>query len=122
MRFHSILSISDDESLLKTREHILQHEGHSVTSALGFDEGLHRCRNQSFDLVIIGHSLQPTQKAAILAAVKTHGGAPVLQLRRYGQSPLQGADFCLEVREGPRAFIEHVKAVLQRNAGDASGS
>ena len=51
-RAPSILSISYDESLLRTREWLLRASGFTVTSALGFTEAAAHCRNSDFDLVI----------------------------------------------------------------------
>ena len=54
-----ILSVSYDSSLLKTRQLILEQEGHQVVSALGFTDALQQCESsKDFDLFILGHSTQ----------------------------------------------------------------
>ena len=69
-RAPSVLSISYDESLLRTRERILKAAGFDVTSALGFTEASAHCGKSSFDLVIIGHSLPRTDKAALVQEIR----------------------------------------------------
>jgi DNA-binding response OmpR family regulator len=59
----SILSVSCDENLLLTRQLLLQTAGYEVTSALGYTAALMHCRNASFDVMVLGHSL-PGLKSA----------------------------------------------------------
>jgi len=115
----SILSISYDESLLRTREWLLRAAGFSVTSALGFTDATAHCRNSAFDLVIVGHSIPQKDKAALIEQVRTHNHTRILSLRRQGDVPMPGADLSLESSEGPDALLEAVKAVFGKNSASA---
>ena len=87
-----ILSVSYDESLLKTRELLLRREGYDVTSALGFTQALARCHNGNFDLFILGHSIPDDDKRELIRQSRSQCAAPVLALRRHGEEAPDGAD------------------------------
>jgi DNA-binding response OmpR family regulator len=112
----SILSISYDESLLRTREWLLRAAGFTVTSALGFTEAVAHCGNSDFDLVIIGHSIPQKDTTALIERVRTHNHTRILSLRRQGEEPIQGADYSVESAQGPDALLEAVKAALGRKS------
>ena len=106
-----ILSISYDESLLRTRQWILEREGYEVTSALGFLDAQAQCRTGGFDLVIIGHSLPQKDKAELLRLAKRGCARRVLSLRRPGQQPVEGADLSIILPESPQELLDAVKGL-----------
>ena len=116
----SILSISYDESLLRTREWLLRGAGFSVTSALGFTQAAAHCGNAGFDLVVIGHSIPQSDRAALIQQVRTHNHTRILSLRRQGEEPVTDADHCVESSLGPDAFIAAVKTVLGNESDSAT--
>lgn len=107
-----ILSVSYDESLLRTREWVLQTAGFKVTSALGFKNALKQCRNGRFDLVIIGHSIPREQINALIDAVNAQDHTRLLVLRMPGDAPLRGTYHSLMASEGPEALISAVKTAF----------
>ena len=111
---HRILSISYDESLLITRQMLLEQAGYEVLSALGFTEALKHCHGERFSLVILGHSLPRSDKESLVAAIKTDCNAPILSLRRHGDPPVRGADHSIEAIEGPAALLAAVAKALKR--------
>jgi DNA-binding response OmpR family regulator len=108
-----ILSISYDESLLMTRQMILEQAGFQVTSALGFAESLERSQKGPFDLVVLGHSLPIKDKSAIVAALKGKNKPKILSIRRHGYAPIPEADASVDALEGPHALLEAVRKVLR---------
>lgn len=112
-RAPSILSISYDESLLRTREWLLRASGFTVTSALGFTEAAAHCRNSTFDLVIIGHSIPRHDRIALIEQVRRHNHTRILSLRRQGEEPIPGTGHWVESSEGPDALLAAVKDALQ---------
>ena len=110
-RAPSVLSISYDESLLRTREWILQGAGFHVTSALGFIEASSLCREDRFDVVIIGHSLPQADKTALIQQVRTHNYTRILCLRRVGEGLLPGVDHSVEPSSGD-VLLEAVRTAL----------
>ena len=111
-RIPCVLSVSYDESLLRTREWILKGAGFAVTSALGFTEAVAHCRNAAFDLAIIGHSIPISDRMALIDQLRKHNHTRVLALRRHGDENLPGVDHFIEPSLGPDALLEAVRTVL----------
>lgn len=107
----SIISISYDESLLRTREWILKAAGFKVTSALGFTEASAYCLDSGFDLVIIGHSLPTKDKAAPIEHIRRHNHTRILSLRRPTEETLPRVDHSID-SWSPDNLVAAVKAVL----------
>lgn len=114
----TILSISYDESLLRTREWILKAAGFQVTSALGFSEASDYCNRGGFDLVIIGHSLPSKDKAALVRQIRSHDHTRILSLRRAGELPMAGVDHSVDPTSVD-ALLEAVHHALQSQTGKA---
>lgn len=119
-RAPSVLSISYDESLLRTREWILESAGFNVTSALGFAQAAAHCGNSGFDLVIIGHSLPWTDRAALVQEVRKHNHSRILGLRTQGEEPVPGLDHWVESFAADD-LLEAVRTAL-RNNGNSGGN
>ena len=107
-----ILSVSYDESLLRTREWILKRAGFAVTSALGFTEALTHCGNSAFDVVIIGHSIPKPDRIALVTHVRRHNHTRILALRRQGEEHIPDIDHFIEPSLGPDALLEAVRTTL----------
>lgn len=86
-----ILSVSYDPTLLRTRQMLLERAGYEVVSTPDLAGALEKCRDTEYDLVIMGHSIPPTDKLEIMHALRQHCPAPVLALLRPGESPLREA-------------------------------
>jgi ActR/RegA family two-component response regulator len=52
-----ILSVSCDETLLRTRHMLLERAGYEVVPAMGYEAGLGECNKALFDLFVLGHSI-----------------------------------------------------------------
>ena len=89
----NILSTSYDDALLRTREWMLQREGHSVVSAIGFHEAREACEKTGFDLFVIGHSIPIKDKQDLITCFRANNpNARVIALTRAGESNLQEVD------------------------------
>jgi CheY-like chemotaxis protein len=108
-----ILSISYDQSLLVTRQMILEQAGYDVSSAFGFAEALDICKaRKDFDLILMGHSMPQKDKTVLLGLLRPECNAPLLSIRKHGDSPLPGADYSVDAHDGPSALLEVVKETL----------
>jgi hypothetical protein len=117
----SLLSVSYDESLLRTRHWILETAGFNVTSALGFTQATNHFRTGAFDLVIVGHSIPHEDREALLKMLRIETECRVLSLRKPGDPPLPGADHSIDAWDGPEALISAVRKVLGAKAASGSG-
>jgi DNA-binding response OmpR family regulator len=110
-----ILSISYDRALLQTRRMLLEEAGFEVISASSFREAFDLCRVGAFDLLIIGHSIPPNDKASMIAAARRTAKAPILSIRTDTEPPAQGADFSVFGLEGPKVLLEAVKEAFNKS-------
>lgn len=113
-----ILSVSYSEVLLKTRQMLLEPEGHEIFSALGFSDGIAQCKQGGFDLFILGHSLPYSDKQELVTTFRKHSDAPIISLRGHsGQRPVEGVNF--EIETDPEELLRLVRKVLRADAATA---
>ncbi len=108
-----ILSVSYDETLLRTRELMLKGVGYKVTSAFGNHECQIACRKGgSFDLLIMGHSIPKKDKLDMIRFFRGFNpNALVIALTRAGESRLVEVDAYLNPGD-PEELIRAVSRTL----------
>lgn len=109
----TILSISYNESLLLTRQMLLQQMGHKVYSAEGFAKAFKFCESQSanVDLIVLGHSIPHDDKVAIIEQCTKICRCPVLALLRSGEGPIPGASKAIDSSD-PEAFLTAINEIV----------
>lgn len=106
-----ILSVSYSQLLLRTRQMLLESKGHQVVSSLGFTRSLNYCKRKKFDLFILGHSIPPSEKRALISAFREQNRVPIISLRRSpGDQLVDGADFHTET--DPELLLQLVDQIL----------
>jgi DNA-binding response OmpR family regulator len=105
-----ILSVSYNETLLATREMLLEHMGYIVISALGFTEAVKHCQNDGFDLFILGHSIAYKDKLHLIKTFRENCPAPILSLERLNEEQVP-SDFHASP-DNPANFIKVVNEIL----------
>jgi CheY-like chemotaxis protein len=108
-----MLCISYDESLLRTRQLLFEHEGYEVTSAFGYVEGLEHCRAGHFDLAFIGHSVPHVDKASLAGEFVAHNEGYIVATTMLGEDPINRVHF-LPASVGPQMVLEAIRNLLQR--------
>ena len=110
-----ILSISYDKALLATRQMLLQMLGYSVVSVEGFKDAWEHCATagNGFNLVVLGHSIPPKDKQAIIEEIRKNHHVPVLALLRPGESPVDGSTTSIQA-DDPAKLLECVKEMLEK--------
>jgi DNA-binding response OmpR family regulator len=110
-----ILSISYDRSLLWTRQLLLEQLGYEVISAEGFAQAWDAAesRKNYFDLIILGHSIPPNDKKAIVGHMRDNCNCPILALLRPYESPVAEAALSIDAGD-PNAFLNAVRNVLDQ--------
>jgi DNA-binding NtrC family response regulator len=92
-----ILSVSYDIPLLRTRHVLLEREGYEVVSTSNLATSLEECKQRTFDIFIVGHSIPRDDKAKVIGAFREVCQAPIISLRRgIADSPVEGADFHID--------------------------
>ena len=106
----SVLIVSWDPSLARTREMLLREAGYLVASALGPREAQSQCRTRA-DLLVLGHSVPPAEKKEVIKCYRQYSAGPVLSLLRSHQQKLPEADFGVEVHD-PAEVVQLVHTIL----------
>jgi DNA-binding response OmpR family regulator len=106
-----ILSVSFDEPLLRTRHMLLEREGYDVVSALGLVASLKECQSGGFDLFILGHSIDYSDKKELVDSFRRTCPAPIISLRLTGEKPVEGADYHID--PDPKNILETVAEVVR---------
>jgi len=110
-----ILSISYDKALSQTRALMLSRAGFEVESALGFSAAIEACKKGTFDLVILGHSIPPADKSAIVSQLKDVCATPILALQRSNEPPIAAAQYNLD-SWNPQRFLSYVMEITQHDS------
>ena len=106
----SVLVVSWEQNLARTREMLLRGAGYSVTSAVGRAQAHSQCGYEA-DLLVLGHSVPPSEKKEVIACFREHSTAPVLSLLRSHQQKLPEADFAVEAYN-PADVVSIVRKIL----------
>lgn len=109
-----ILSISYDDDLLVTRHLLLERQGHSVISAMGFAEAIEKA-GPDYDVIIIGHSMPQKDKRAVIAELRDRGcTAPVLGLLRANEPAIP--EVTAAVLPDPQQVLDAVNLLASRGS------
>lgn len=106
----SVLIVSWDPSLARTREMLLGGAGYLVVSAVGRVQAQSQCRSRA-DLLVLGHSVPPAEKKEAITCYRQYSTGPVLSLLRSGQQKLPEADFGVEAFD-PAEVVQVVRKIL----------
>jgi len=106
-----ILSVASSEALKTTRQLLLEHQGHSVCSALTLDEVESLAQTEKVDLALIGHGFKGTEKRKIARAINQYfPGLPILEMC-FHSPEIPGADFVLS--DSPADLIKSIRHILE---------
>lgn len=112
-----VLSIGADAVLMKTRQIILEREGHSVITVTDEESLASACKLHVFDVAVLGQALSSKMKRYAADLIRCHcPNVKLLELHSTGSS-LDDADSWLQVpAETPRELAERV-AELSKSFG-----
>ena len=108
-----ILSLTYDPSLARTRELLLTSAGFEVSTFLDVAEAIAACKNRSFDLVVLGHSIPLAERRTLVKEVRSKCATPVLAMLRHGEPRLPEADYFFDSLENPALLLETVMKILR---------
>jgi len=92
---------------------ILEAKGYEVDSCANMDESLRHCREDNFDLFILGHSIPSVDKQMLVATFHCSCPAPIISLRTHpGDDVVADADYYLQ--PDPEALLELVAEIFEK--------
>jgi DNA-binding response OmpR family regulator len=123
----AILLVDDDPSVREALAMALEREGHRVETASTGDEGLARWRHSRPDLILLDLMLPGRDGVEVCQIVRREDQVPIIMLTARSD-PIDvvvglesGADDYVAKPFETRVLLARMKAVLRRQAGDASG-
>jgi DNA-binding NtrC family response regulator len=108
-----ILSVTYDPSLARTRELLFTGAGFRVSTYRDVAKAIAACKEISFDLVVLGHSIPLEERKSLVKEVRNHCATPVLALVRHGEAHLPEADYFFNPAESPALLLETVIKILR---------
>lgn len=131
MAKEKILIIEDEEDILELVRYNLSKEGYLVTGVTSGEEGLHRSRTESPDLVVLDLMLPGMDGLDVCRVLKNDKETrhlPIIMISAKGEeadivSGLElGADDYVTKPFSPRILLARVKAVLRRKLSEPADS
>jgi hypothetical protein len=111
-----ILSISRNRSLLARRSDALALAGSTVASPYEPDDSVLLFSQQSFDAVVIGHSVEPEIRKVLIAGIRDRRATiPIVFVYTTpdtGEEPL--ADLSIDITAGPMSLVRALDSRLRR--------
>jgi DNA-binding NtrC family response regulator len=108
-----ILSVTYDRSLAATREMLFTGAGFQVATVSTVGHAIQLCAAESFDLIVIGHSIPLQQRELLLKEARRQCGTPTLAFCRHGEPSLSDADYIFDSAESPEFLLETVVEILR---------
>ena len=116
-----IISVSYDDTLLRTREWMLTAAGHSVISAEGFHDAREACERPKYDLFVLGHSIPENDKMKLIECFRRASpNGKVIALTRAGERRLKQVDAYISPGD-PEELVRLVKILSEPEADRRSG-
>jgi hypothetical protein len=115
----TVLCTGVDRVLNETRTLILRQAGHAATSAMEEHEIIHACKEQTFDVVVVGQAMSDAQKLHTFEIIRQHcKSAKILELYLpFSGRALKQADGWLEVpAKLPSDLAVHVERLAANGA------
>ena len=102
-----------DRMLGATREMLFKQAGFQVKTVHVIGHAIQSCTAESFDLIVIGHSIPIEQRELLLKEVRRQCATPTLALCRHCEPPLTNADHVFDSAESPGLLLETVVEILK---------
>jgi len=116
VREHTILVASKDPRLADVRKRVLEAAGFSVIPAPDVNAVREACEKLQISLVMIGYSLQPSEKRRIWNAAREFCQTPILELYRHDKPDITDSRGHLSHRaQAPDDFLQAVHKALTSN-------
>lgn len=108
-----ILCVSFDKTVSESREFALQEQGHEVITTTDIDQALEYLDSLKFDLIIIGHRFEKTDKQALITEVHQRYHTPVLLVCGASADEDLEANVRVFAIQGLEGLIDAVNQVME---------
>lgn len=108
-----ILCVSFDKTVSESREFALQEQGHEVIATTEIDQALEYLDSLKFDLIIIGHRFEKSDKQALIAEIHQRYHTPVLLVCSASADEDVNADVRVFAIQGLEGLVDAVNKVME---------
>ena len=108
-----ILCVSFDKTVSENREFALREQGHEVIPTTDIDQAIEYLDTLKFDLVIIGHRFDKTDKKALITEVRQRYHTPVLLVCGASADDDLEVDIRVFAIEGTDGLVDAVSKVME---------
>lgn len=108
-----ILCVSFDKTVSESREFALQEQGHEVVTTTDIDQAMEYLDSLKFDLVIIGHRFDKSDKRALINEVHQRYHTPVLLVCGASADEDLDADVRVFAIEGIDGLVDAADKILR---------
>lgn len=108
-----ILCVSFDKTVSESREFALQEQGHEIVATTDVDQAIEYLDSLKFDLVIIGHRFEKSDKQALIAEIHQRYHTPVLLVCGASADEDLEADVRVFAIQGIDGLTEAVSKVME---------
>ena len=105
-----LLLIGRMDAVLRTQAAILKHKGYSIMLAVSEEDVHQHLMKGDFDIAVLNHTLQRSERQKYSAAIKTHDPRKlVLVLHASGARGNRNVDAAVDSRSGPEDILRCVE-------------
>jgi len=112
----TILSVSGNETLLRSWQMVLESVGWHVVTTTHAVEALFYLTEQGFDAVVLGHSIPPPERISLAGKMKRiRPNVPIVMVCRQGDNAFskEFADARVGSLDGPVVLIDAIRRVTR---------
>ena len=114
-----IVVVSRDPKLADVRKRVLEQAGFAVIAATDASIIEQACGHERVRLIMLGHSLPPSDKRQVWAAAKAHCRVPILELHRGSEPELLELNVTRHESHLDDDFLNSVREILTKPRGKA---
>jgi DNA-binding response OmpR family regulator len=116
-----VLTVAYDEPLLRIWALLLKAQGYDAVSSNNPESFLQNCKEQVFDVLVLGSSLPSTDKRSMIEAFRRCYPAPVIAvISKQDEEETDGADFHVAV--DPEKLLQCVAQVISKKSAAQNGA
>jgi len=117
-----ILSTGRDVATIKLRNAVLTMAGYEVVSPATIEEIPGLCSRESFDLVVLGHSLARAERVDVIRKIRAVCSVPILSLYTAPDTRDRLADREVNALEGPEALLQAMRECIESHSAASQPS
>jgi PleD family two-component response regulator len=110
-----ILTVSSYRPVLKTWHMLLEAQGYEAVSVVGTKGSEDLCKQGQFDIIILGQSVDDTDKKKLVEAFRQCCSVPIISIPSSAGGAIDGAD--IHAGPDPEELLDLIAGLMQTKLG-----